>query len=253
MLDELKGFYRTNGISAIDFSCQHQEDGSSHCGDFVSGREAFVGSGYVEGELGRILFISLDSSDSHPGRTPELRTLKYMRKWEEERCRPDTLHKGRHWYWTHRLAFEIIAGVAGRCGKIPPDFSQSHRYFAHTNSAKCKDAALGTRQSSPVPFRNCREFIPDEVEIFRPDILITQGKRGRLAIEGAFPIAEKIMHPDNEHWSMDLLTLPHGSTLKASTTHQRHPAFWKEKREMYPWLIKRAQEFLSETVQVHKR
>ena len=110
ILDDLRNYYDQVGIAAEHFACQHEKSCRSVCADMVTPREAFVGSLYEAGVLPRLLFVSLDSSNDHPGREPSKRTLAFMRYWEEngkplpEGCQPERLHMGRHWYVTHSLA-----------------------------------------------------------------------------------------------------------------------------------------------------
>ena len=83
MLDSLGKYYAENGISAEAFDCPHGRVGHGLCRvnsrDFVSAREAFVGSEYEKGTLPRVLFVSIDAASDHPGREPSKRTLEYMR------------------------------------------------------------------------------------------------------------------------------------------------------------------------------
>ena len=78
-----------------------------------------------------------------------------MREAEESGCAPTSLPKGRHWYETHELAFRILEPMARVRLSGSVRFEQIHQYFAHTNSAKCKNLAMGTRAARPTLFRNC--------------------------------------------------------------------------------------------------
>jgi uracil-DNA glycosylase family 4 len=42
------------------------------------------------------------------------------------------------------------------------------------------------RQADPQLFENCREYIPGEIEVLKPDILVTQGDRAMDAIKQNF-------------------------------------------------------------------
>ena len=59
-------------------------------------------------------------------------------------------------------------------------------YFAHTNSAKCCEDYKKTSQSADRFFENCRGYIPGEIQILDPDILITQGDSAKCAIKYGF-------------------------------------------------------------------
>jgi hypothetical protein len=68
----------------------------------------------------------------------------------------------------------LLKGEEARKGVSPFLFRDIHKYFAHTNSAKCKDADRKSGQGPPLVFNNCRKFIAPEIEPLRPDILVTQ-------------------------------------------------------------------------------
>jgi len=255
MLQQLRNYYLERGIAAEAFSCPHGALGPLSCRsnstDFVTAREAFVGSEYEKGTLPRVLFLSIDASTDHPGRAPAKRTLEYMRFWEEngrpdpQGCDAERLHKGRHWYWTHKIAHEMLNSVSfAKLGR-PIQFRDIHKYFAHTNSAKCKDAARGTGQGPELVFRNCRPHIPEEIRLLRPDVVVTQGKFGRDAIEGAFPIVRRLPHPKRPEYAAEFLHLDGREVLKFSTYHQNnYGEFNREKSDAYPWYLEVAREFL---------
>jgi hypothetical protein len=76
MLEKLQEYYRQSGISGEHFDCRHQIKWLSVCTDFVSAREAFVGSGYEKnGDLPRLLLVSLDAGGT--GRAGSHRNERY--------------------------------------------------------------------------------------------------------------------------------------------------------------------------------
>jgi hypothetical protein len=101
LIEELKRYYRANGISAADFRCKHCKACKGDSEDFSQAREAFVGREYERGTLPRLLFLSLDLGESY---CEDDRTIEGMRCWEAQSCNVHTLPKGRHWYRTHELA-----------------------------------------------------------------------------------------------------------------------------------------------------
>lgn len=60
MLAELDAYYRRERISAVAFDCAKYRLCSAGCtpGNFVTAREAFVGTEYEKGVLPRLLFLS---------------------------------------------------------------------------------------------------------------------------------------------------------------------------------------------------
>lgn len=139
MLDELDQYYRKHNISATAFNCENRSDCSAGCkpSDFVTTREAFVGSEYEKGALPRLLIISLDPPNDWPTAEPEGRTLQAMRNEEPALCKPPP--DARHWVETLKLAHQILEPIA----KVQLDrllsLNQICKYIAHTNSVKCKD------------------------------------------------------------------------------------------------------------------
>ncbi len=246
MLARLGEYYREARISAEGFDCPHAPKCKSVCNTFVPAQEAFIGSMYETGELSRLLFVSLDQATDSP--EPSSRTLRAARDWEENECDPEKLPKGRHWYETHKLAHDLLNPVAIQRKHGSINFRDIHKYFAHTNSAKCKDAAQGTEQGRDVLFNNCREFLGREVELLRPDVIITQGDWARLAIERSpFEVIRTVPHPEYSKYCYRLIRLNGKPVLKISTYHPaNYGKFYPEKTEAYPWYCRVAYEFLTE-------
>jgi len=185
MLNELTNYYQRKGISPLDFRCQHLQICSDGNDRFVKAKGAFVGTEYEKGTLPRLLFASLDpgSSDSNP----ERRTVESVRLQEEHDCDVAKLPKNRHWYRTHELAWILLK-------RIKPDLQirDSHSYFAHVNSVKCRASNENHQSASPILFRNCQKYIGGEIAILKPAILVTQGEKAREAIQQSFKISESL-------------------------------------------------------------
>ena len=123
-----------------------------------------------------MLFVSLDpgSADSDPNN----RTMEAGRRWETIGCKPLELKKGQHWHETHELAWRLLRRF------LPGlQFKKICPYFAHTNCAKCCENNPGNAMASNVMFQNCRQFIPREIEILCPDVLVTQGNPAKWVVE----------------------------------------------------------------------
>ena len=182
MLDALERYYREQGILSTSFTCPHMDDCSSGAGKFTGPKSAGVGTRYGRRDLPRLLFLSLDSGwgDDDP------------KKRLPEAVRPDntdvgTLKRGRHWYRTIELAWYILRRFdAELC------LDDAKQYFAHANSAKCCQHKSGGRQADGRLFDNCRKYLPGELRVLRPDILVTQGVWARKAIESLYGPGEPI-------------------------------------------------------------
>jgi len=106
MYKQLTEYYKSKGISAIDFNCPHFRSCSQTSPQsFTTAKEAFVSSGYVKHDLPRIVFVSLDSGSAEDD--PRLKTLESIRLWEEEKENVLALSRNKHWYRTHELALTI--------------------------------------------------------------------------------------------------------------------------------------------------
>ena len=149
-------------------------------------QEAYVGSEYEKeydkqkGTLPRVLFLS---SDPGGGEIQILKPVLWKQQdvMKKKNVTPKVTkvcQKTRHWYHTHHLAWIFLK-------KFNPNlqFKDICPYFAHTNSAKCCEDNKKSSQSAARFFENCRGYIPGEIQILDPDILITQGDFAKWAIE----------------------------------------------------------------------
>lgn len=227
MIDDLTTYYHEKGISALNFRCPH----FSHCSKkfpltFTTAKESFVSSGYVTHELPRIVFISLDSGSAETD--PALKTLESVRHWEEEGENVLGLHKNKHWYRTHELAYILLRNF-----KVDLRLEEAKHYFAHINSAKCCENKPGREQASPVLFHNCRRFIPGEVNILDPDVIITQGQWGKLAIEGVFPQLASPEYIPESLPEVKLIIVNNHPVIWIETFHPRYTGFHTKNRSHY--------------------
>lgn len=252
MLNELRAYYARVGLEAVNFRCPMAESCRAVCNDFVSAREAFVGSEYESGTLPRVLFVSLDPAKDLSDRDPSKRTVQAMREREESASRPSEgakgFRRGDHWYQTHKFAHDLLGRVAISHDIAPPSFQNIHKYFAHTNSAKCKDVARGTTQGHGRLFDNCRQFIPEEVAALKPDVVVTQGVRAREALSGAFPVLDTQRVPANPRFGCESVEIGDRPVLKLGMYHPnaRFGLYQKEVREAWEWYMRVGHAFLTE-------
>ncbi|OJX39645.1 MAG: hypothetical protein BGO78_05145 [Chloroflexi bacterium 44-23] len=228
MLKELTGYYRSKGISAVGFVCPYYRSCSAENRKvFTTAKEGFVSSGYVTHELPRILFISLDSGSAE--KDPNKKTLESVRLWEEEMENVWQLHKNKHWYRTHELAYTILRNF-----KKGLRLDKARGYFAHINSAKCCENNPGRSQAKSILFDNCRQFIPGEIEILDPDIIITQGKWGKLAIDGVFPELHLPDYIPESLQEIKFLSINNHPVIWIETFHPRNGSFHTVNKPHYP-------------------
>ena len=182
MLRKLNAFYESHGISPLNFHCLSHSRCSANSPHFTEAKASYVGPRYEKRELPRLLFLSLDSGSSYPD--SRNRTAEAVRHRELARDVAG-LPKHKHWYRTHEMASELL-----RQFKTDLTVTDTRLYFAHVNSAKCCQNKPGRRQADRTLFENCRRFIPGELSILSPDIIVTQGKQAKKAILKRFVVRQ---------------------------------------------------------------
>jgi hypothetical protein len=176
MLSELDAYYESQGIAPLNFRCVHYHACSANCAGFAKAKAAFVSTGYEQHDLPRVLFLSLDPAYSF--QSDAERSLLSVRRQEEVERDINSLHQGRHWYRTHELAYRILS-------QFKPSLrqDQAKHYFAHTNSCKCSMNNPGHKKAKNILFENCRKYIPGELGVLDPEVLITQGGEAKDVVE----------------------------------------------------------------------
>ena len=222
MLDRLREYYKAHGISALGFACQHQAACSAESPRFTTAQESFVGPDYGT-RLPRLVFLSLDSGrlDSNPA----IKTMEAVRR----RVLADDVHrmpKGKHWYQTHRLALDLLQPFDSTLR-----IERVSRYFAHVNGAKCCQNNPEHQKADRLLFENCREYVGGEIRILRPDILVTQGREARDAVEHHFRGIERGQFmADREECEYRIVeTAPNRAAIWFAAYHPRHYGkFWAQ-------------------------
>lgn len=218
MFQRLRRYYQDNGILSTSFTCPHKEECSGGSKEFTGPKSAFVSTGYENksGGLPRLLFLSLDSGDGD--KDDRKRLPEALRQQEEVERKVLVLHKGKHWYKTHELAWYIFK-------RFRPSIrlEEAKGYFAHANSAKCCMNKAGRKQADRVLFRNCRKYLKGELEILCPDVIVTQGAEAKKAVVSFYKPLERI----DEYASIIRM-----NSRKVFWLHTYHPsgygAFYKQ-------------------------
>jgi hypothetical protein len=174
MLAELRRYYDSLGIGAERFACPRFPRCSEGAVQFTTAKEAFVGTEYERGAYPRLLFLSLDSGSADSN--PTNRTLQAVRRHEMAE-RVDLLPRGRHWYVTHEMTWVLLRSF------VPGlTVETTSAYFAHVNSAKCCMNKAQRRQADDRLFDNCRSYIPGELAVLKPDVIVSQGTKAHSVI-----------------------------------------------------------------------
>jgi hypothetical protein len=243
LINSLREYYNKHGISALKFGCAHKGDCQSRCDDkskFTAAREPYIGEYYGVHGIPKLLFLSLDSGDeSHD---QKLKTIATMRIGNLK-LKPGQIPKRRHWYCTHQFTWVIfdelnrisndkwdIGNTSEKLFFEPPtDIYKIMPYFAHTNSAKCCLNKKGSKQADKLLFENCRSYIPGEIKLFDPHILVTQGGYARQVVEdaievGIYPLIQsKNISKANPNKS-DFMTITVNDSRPVLWVHHYHPS-----------------------------
>ncbi len=187
MFQQLYRYYKDKRILSTSFTCPHKEQCSAGSQEFTGPKSAFVSKGYENKslDLPRLLFLSLDSGDGDKddrNRLPET-----LRRQEEVERDVLALPKHKHWYRTHELAWYIFKRLDASIR-----LEDAKKYFAHTNSAKCCMNKLGRKKANKILFKNCQKYLPGELEILRPDVIVTQGAEAKDVIESFYEPLNRI-------------------------------------------------------------
>ena len=251
MLSELGRYYKEQGIPALGFNCKHRAACSAMCAfeKMVSVPESYVGLEYETRTLPRLLFVSSDTNDAEWLKdNPEWGTLKSIRDitWRD-RNKPHLQKPNSHWHQTILLAQAILNPFAKARQEATIALNDFVGHIAHARSTRCKDISIRTKEGNPHMSANCRGFLKGEIEIMRPDIIVTQGTRARDALWNVFPVIQKVPMPDNPHHKAfyEIVQLAENHTaIKIVAWHPN--AHWKgnEKGKFIGWAAKSAQAFM---------
>lgn len=180
IVDELSKYYNDNGILSTSFSCSYKTQCKGDCADFTGPKSAFVSTGYEQGTLPRLLFVSLDSGSGE--KSDEQRLPLAVRQGAEFDKDFASFAKHKHWYRTHELAWHILR-------RFDPTLAiESTRHlFAHANSAKCCMNKPQRKKANAILFRNCKPYFAGEFDVLDPKIVVTQGKEAKDAFLSLCP------------------------------------------------------------------
>jgi hypothetical protein len=190
MINRLKEYYDKCGISSLNFHCQYYDSCCQVVKDlskFATGRAVDVGTEYQKGILPRLLFLSLDSGSAPLD--PRKRSFDAPQNQNGGWLPASKRELNQHWYITHQFAWHVFNEINNNfrlnldVGKVDNKFhfqpiDEIHKikpFFAHTNSIKCSVNKVNRKQAPDLLYKNCRNFVINELDILDPDILVTQG------------------------------------------------------------------------------
>lgn len=173
MLKRLENYYAKNRILATSFKCVHKKEYKGSCDTFTGPKSTYVGTKYGRSNIPRLLFLSLDSGNGP--KNPKQRLPVSVRE-KVLATNVSDLPESRHWYRTHELAWYIHNNFVSELS-----VEDVRLYFAHANSAKCSMNKSHGAKADKRLFKNCQKYLEGELNILKPDILVTQGREAESA------------------------------------------------------------------------
>ena len=210
MISELKAYYKNNGILSTSFTCKYKSQCESSSKQFTGPKSSFISTGYEEGILPRLLFLSLDSGKGHED--PKMRLPLSVRK-RMQAVDVLSIPKNRHWYRTHELAWYLLRRFDQNMTIEDTKF-----HFAHVNSAKCCMNKAGSKKADRLLFKNCSGYLKEELSILSPNIIVTQGNEAKSAIQNLYENSTKQFD--------DYSSLIRFNNCKIFWLHTYHPSNW---------------------------
>lgn len=118
-------------------------------------------------EIPNLVFLSLDSGDTKENYS----TISQLRNYTEN---DDIMRyeKNLHWFQTFNLSCLILKPFLNDMVK---NENEVKPYIVHANSAKCNQGKKGRKQADNILFKNCREYVLEELPLYEPDIIVSQG------------------------------------------------------------------------------
>jgi hypothetical protein len=152
----------------------------------------------------------LDSGEGH--KDPKMRLPISVRK-KLEALDVSSIPKNRHWYRTHELAWYFLSRF-----DTSISIEDTKIDFAHVNSAKCCMNKDGNKKADAVLFRNCRNYLKEELSILSPKIIVTQGNEAKCAIRN---MCEESLKKFDDYASLIKL-----NDSQIFWLHTYHPSNW---------------------------
>ena len=239
MLARLAAYYEVKGIAPHDFRCCHAEACSAASPRFTTVKASFVGPEYAKGSGPRLLFLSLDSGSAEAD--PRRKTIEAVQH-QELREDVGALAKNKHWYLTHELAWVLLRHFHPRLM-----ITNTSPYFAHVNSAKCCQNKPQRGKAHGMLFENCREFIPGELAVLQPDIIVTQGDEAKKVIVQACRVVKhERKDVEGAAYETGLLDLvPGKQTLWLQTYHpNNYGKFHPQRKKCWPLYVEAVKQFV---------
>jgi hypothetical protein len=220
---ELNKYYISKKIHPLSFDCPNQLvcRSNAHLRNMTEAKMSMVGSHYGV-RYPTVVVISLDPPKEDKFLDPNHRITEYLSKIHEK----DTysfVHPNPHWAMTQIIVKDILclwgykplltSAVVGDSYKDRPIENVS-AYFSHVNMSKCSMNNLGQGRAPRKVHELCSSlFLMGELNILKPDILISQGSDTNQILGGLWvghPVLDKDLPTEKMIglWNKNTLWLP---------------------------------------------
>lgn len=230
---ELRDSYVRSGVASGEFSCPQLPSCQKAVGgrELSNGSDSHVGSSY--GQPFRLVVASMDRGQGSEDIWQRIRSVEALGSTGLNAHMRGTLH----------LLRKLIRIEA----------PQVWRHFAMTNTAKCCYSGPGMASVKPALYRNCAPYAVNELDILRPDLIVTQGKKARLFTVGRTRVLpgalaeEALEHADCNtveersllHRRVKILSLDRTDTLLLESVHPSARHYWYRFRDQeLPLLVR---------------
>lgn len=120
---------------------------------------------------------------------------------------------------------DILPGPARRWND--DNVKKIESLFVHVRAAKCCSNANGKRQEPPRIYENCGEYLRKELQILRPDVIITQGNSAHgVAAEHALYSFMRVLDIDGVDPKHNVAHIARLKLNRDVEARDAHPVFW---------------------------
>jgi hypothetical protein len=221
-LKKIQELYERLGIEpafgGASFHCPHYEECSKHCeirDKFHTGTWPYVGAEYgqaiIKGHRAKILFVAMERGGKFdPSEVPTLKhTQDDFRNTAEKRKNP---HMGG--------VAAIMKHLVDEADPLSSDPLSYCRQFALTNAVKCVEYTDRMDSgSTPTMIRKCRSHLTEEIDLLKPDLIITQGVHPRETVMKVLRPQREVREFKDESGRKKARILVAGSRLLFTTPH----------------------------------
>ncbi len=238
----LNQYYECSGIAPVDsdlcFEDRFEAFGcSKKCECRAACRQKKKDADFSPPTDGVCVSRYYEDRDFHGYSIPRILVLSLSPPQPKRNVKPDCPqgHLNPHWRETLGIVRSILHPFIGEeCFPEPVRYWDEreklaviHDLFVHVRAAKCCSNANGKRQEPPRVYENCREYLSKELQILKPDVIITQGKYAHgVAVENAFQMVNRVSDIDGIDPQRNVANIAHLRLDRDAQAGDDHSVFW---------------------------